>query len=508
MAEYILAHDLGTSSHKCTAFDRHGRIAASASLTYPTHIGHGGEVEQHPSDWWHAVAVTTRKVLDKITPTSIAAISFSGHMMGGCPIGKDGTPLRASLIHADTRSTVLERYVFERVDKDLFYSATGNRIDSHYPLLKMLWLKENEPEIYRSTAYFLQAKDYLAYRMTGQLGVTDFSDASLTGIYNVNEAAWDEAILRELGLEPELLPEILPSASIIGPVSQAAAHETGLLAGTPVVLGGGDGACAAVGAGALEAGDGYINMGTTAWVSKAVRQPLLDEQQRVFTMCGQDADSYHALGTMQTAGAAYEWAVKVIGGGISYAQAEAEASRVPWGSEAIIFLPYLLGERSPIWNPHARGLFFGLDAGHTRGHLLRAVMEGIGYHLRSIADCLDPDRKVKAYQVIGGAARSQVMQHILSTVLETPIRMNEHTVEASSLGAAMMGGVAVGWFADYNEAKLHMLSPGVSCQPDKRGSGVMRKGYLLQQRLYEKLISEYDVLAELKQEWNKQLSQG
>ncbi|CAM4174949.1 FGGY-family carbohydrate kinase [Paenibacillus alkaliterrae] len=511
MAAYLMAHDLGTSSHKCSIFDAEGRLVAGATAVYPTQIRSGGEAEQQPADWWDAVVRTSRQVLERVDAGSIQAVAFGAHMMGVVPVGSGGEVLHPALIHADTRSASLEAGMFERIGEQQLYGITGNRIDSHYPLPKLLWLRENRPEVFRRTAYFIQAKDYLVFRMTGRLGTTDYSDASLTGLFDIGACGWADGILDEFAVPKGRLPDILPSSAIAGSVTAEAAAATGLLAGTPVVIGGGDGSCAALGAGAVRTGDAYIYLGTTAWVSRTAAEPVIDEKRRVFNMCGPDAHSYNVLGTMQTAGAAYEWAVRSFaakeladfeagrGSGESpYEAVEQELRKLPWGANGLVFHPYLMGERSPLWDKDARGTFFGLGIGHTRFDMLRAVMEGISYGLRSIAEVLEQSAAIDRYTVIGGGMRSAVWRSVLSAVLGKPIDVPSQTGEATSLGAAMSAGIAAGMYTGYGDAAAKLRRDMQVTLPDAEGSKVYEEGYRLYNRLYEVLKDEYGALERLR----------
>lgn len=511
MAAYLMAHDLGTSSHKCSVFDVEGKLVAAAAAAYPTQIRSGGEAEQQPADWWDAVIRTTRQVLKQVDAQAIQAVAFGAHMMGVVAVDRSGEVLHPALIHADTRSAALEPALFERIGEQQLYAITGNRLDSHYPLPKLLWLRENRPDVYRRAAYFIQAKDYLVFRMTGRLGTTDYSDASLTGLLDIRSCRWADDILGEFAIPRDRLPDILPSSELAGRVTPEAAAATGLLAGIPVVIGGGDGSCAALGAGAVRPGDAYVYLGTTAWVSRTAEEPVIDGGRRVFNMCGPEAHSYNALGTMQTAGAAYEWAVRSFaakeladaeagcGGGISpYEAAERELRGLPWGANGLLFHPYLMGERSPLWDKNARGTFFGLGIGHTRFDMLRAVMEGISYALRSIAEALEQSAPIERYTVIGGGMRSPVWRSVLASALGKPIAVPLQTGEATSLGAAMSAGIAAGMYADYSDAAAKLRRDLQDILPDPEGHRIYEEGYRQYKRLYEVLREQYGALERLR----------
>ncbi|MBS4221735.1 xylulokinase [Lederbergia citrea] len=495
MGTYILAHDLGTTNHKCTVFCQDGEFIASSSCTYPTFYEKEGIAEQDPYHWWRNVVLTTKKVLSSISPSEIAVITFSGHMNGCLPIDAEGTPLYRSIIHADSRSSQFEHEVFQKIDEDNLYRLTGNRIDSHYTLMKMYWLRKREPDLFKKVAYFLQAKDYLAYKMTGTLGVTDYSDASLTGTLNLSKKVWEELIFSELDLDVKKMPDIVASTEVVGYVSQKAAYETGLLEGIPVVIGGGDGACATIGAGCVNKGEMYINLGTTAWVSKVTDLPFIDPKKRVFNLCDLNPKYYNVLGTMQTAGAAYEWAMKqfstitdwsTLEVDLEFEQFEQQLKKVPAGSNGIMCHPYLLGERSPVWNDSIRGSFFGLSLANNRFDLVKVVLEGVSLSLASIAEILNDKQMVNEVKLIGGGARSKVLIEILSDVLQLSVQLNHKTSEATSLGAAIAGGVGIGMYSSFEEAD-HLIKKGERQDPHKERASLYQNRLSVFKTLYEQV---------------------
>ncbi|ETI67055.1 xylulokinase [Neobacillus vireti] len=495
MSDFILAHDLGTTNHKCVVFHENGDIVASASRPYPTFYSTGGVAEQDPNDWWKNFLDTTAQVLKEIDPKKIAAISFSAHMNGCLPVDRNGQPIIRSIIHADTRSSEIEAEVYEKVCEDRLYEITGNRIDSRYPLLKMYWLKKKHPEIYREASFFLQAKDYLVYKLTGNLEITDYSDASLTGAFNLTSRVWEASLFRDLNLDIAKMPSPVPSTEIVGYVQKSVAIETGLIEGTPVVIGGGDGACATIGAGCVNKEDTYISLGTTAWVSKVVDKPFIDPEKRVFNLCDLNPNYYNVLGTMQTAGGAYEWVIKQFSSIVDwgdmrvipeYEQFEKEMKQVPAGSRGVIFHPYLLGERSPIWNDQARGSFFGLSVDHTRFDMAKAVLEGIALSLGSIEEIMNRTRSTNEIRMIGGLVKSESFIQIITDVLNHPVQVASNASEATSIGAAIAGGVGVGMFPSF-EAASHIMKTGNRFTPNEQHRDLYQKQLEHFKELYNRI---------------------
>jgi len=465
----ILAHDLGTTGDKATLFDRDGRVAATAFAAYPTSFARPNWAEQDPAHWQEALVAATRQLLAeaRVPAEEVAVVSFSGHMNGALVVDEAGTPLRPAILWADQRAAAQAEFIRQRCGDEETYRLTGNRISPAYTAAKLLWIKDNQPGIYRRIHKPVQAKDYAAFLLTGVLA-TDFSDASLTQLFDLGERCWAGPLLDRLELDPALLPPVFPSAHVIGGVTKAAAEATGLRPGTPVVIGGGDGACATVGAGAVRTGDSYNYLGSSAWLALATDRPLLDPKQRTFNLCHLDPTLNVALGAMQAAGAAFDWFGRLLAAvGQSepdYQALDDAAAPVPAGSRGLLFLPYLLGERSPHWNPLARGAFVGLSMAHGRAEMARAVMEGVAFNLRHILDILrGQGAEATAMRLIGGGGKSALWRRILAGVYGLPVEQIGLSAQATSLGAAIAGGVGVGLFPAYTIARS--LAPVAALQP-------------------------------------------
>lgn len=450
----ILAHDLGTTGNKANLFDADGMLLGSAFAGYETAYPQPNWAEQDPNAWWRAVCGTTQQLLAETgcAADAIAAVSFSGQMMGVVPVDSQGNALRSCIIWADQRAQAEAEQIAQRYPADNVYQSSGHRISPAYCAAKILWLRKHQPEIFRQAAYFLIPKDYVVQRLTGAF-VTDYSDASGTLLFALTRHTWDYALLQALDLAPERLPALHKSTDVVGTITPAAAAATGLLAGTPVVIGGGDGACAGVGAGVIEPGDAYCYIGSSSWISISSAQPVLDPQQRTFTFHHLHPERYCPMGTMQAAGGARDWAWQVLGEQGTGGQGSGEttldelAGEVAIGAEGLLFLPYLLGERSPHWNPLARGAFVGLAMPHGRAALARAVLEGVALNLRLILDTLRAQVPgIEAVRLIGGGSKSPLWRQILADCFGVPIHSLELKSEATSWGAAVAGGVGVGLF--------------------------------------------------------------
>ncbi len=471
----ILAHDLGTTGDKATLFDAvTGAVVASVFEAYSTAYPHPNWAEQDPADWRRALYLGTRRLLEQAaaqgdeTPGDIAVISFSGTMNGALAVDADGIPQSSAILWADQRGIAEAELLAARCGEAHVYRTTGTRVTPSCSAAKFLWVQHHQPEIYDRTHVFLQSKDYAAFLLTGVFA-SDYSDASNTNLFDLEARTWATDLIMTAGLDPAKLPPLFPSTAVIGRVTSEAAKLTGLLAGTPVVIGGGDGACATVGAGAVHPGDAYINVGSSAWLAVTARRPLFDPEMRTFNLAHLDPQLVMCLGSMQAAGGAFDWLERLLRddaeGDIHDALSLSAASVSP-GADGLIFLPYLLGERSPYWNPAARGAFVGLTMTHGRPEMARAVLEGVALNLRLILDAFQAQKVgLSAVRLIGGGARSPLWRQILADVLGLPILLPELVTEATSLGAAIAGGVGVGIFDSFTVTD-RFIRTAVAARPE------------------------------------------
>ena len=454
MKKYILAHDLGTSGNKATLYSLDGTLVKSCVATYPLSVSESGTAEQNADDWWRAVCESTRALLDGVQPSDIAAVSFSGQMMGCLCVDRDGAPLRPSLIWADMRSAKEARAIERNLSGDDFYRIIGHRLSPSYSATKLMWVRDHEPWVYEKTYRMLNAKDYIVFRLTGEF-YTEPSDASSTCLMDISTLKWSDTVLSAAGLCRDKLPEIIPSTEIAGRVTKDAAKATGLLEGMPVVMGGGDGSCAAVGCGVVREGSANLCLGTSSWISVATKAPILDPEKKTFTFAHVVPDYYIPTGTMQTGGGALSFAVKTLYGapnGVTpydkadiYRSVNEEVYASPLGAKGLVFLPYLMGERSPRWNDRARGSYVGLTMAHERGDMLRAVMEGVGYNLGIILDTMRKNGStIDSLIAVGGGARNPAFIDILGDILGVSMKVPSDLEEATSMGAAITGAVGIG----------------------------------------------------------------
>lgn len=459
MSKYVIAHDLGTSGNKATLFDEEGKLIASRVASYQTVYAAGNRAEQNPADWWKAIVETTNALLQLVSPADIAGIALSGQMMGCLCVDKKGNPLHPHLLYCDQRSQEEEALLTEKIDPLRFYEITGHRISASYSIEKLMWIRKHLPEVFANTDKMLNAKDYINFRLCGTIA-TDPSDASGTNAYDLNRWAWSDEIIEAAGLNQSLFPEVRSSIDVIGEVTEAAARETGLRKGTPVICGGGDGSCAGVGVGCVAPGSSYNYLGSSSWVALTVEKPVVDEQRRTMNWAHVVPGMLHPSGTMQTAGASYNWMVQqlcqhekaeaALSKGSVYDLIDEQILQSPLGANKLLFLPYMMGERSPRWNVNAKGAFIGLTVGHTHADMLRAVMEGITLNLGLIVNIFRQHVPVENMTVIGGCAQNPVWQQMMADIYQTDIHIPNYLEEATSMGAAILAGIGAGLFKDFS----------------------------------------------------------
>lgn len=495
---YILAHDVGTTGDKATLYDAEGTLVGSRFGPYGTTYPHAAWAEQNPDDWWRAFGAATRGLLHdaRVSPADVACVVFSGQMMGMVAVDGQGRPRHNAIIWADQRSGAQIERVASRIEPRRVYEITGHRLSPSYSAGKMLWLRDHRPDAYAETAVFLQAKDFLAARLTGAF-VTDPSDASSTNLYSLTGGDWSAELLDAFEMPRQKLPEIRPSTAVVGETGAALADETGLRAGTPVVIGGGDGSCAATGAGVIREGVAYNYIGSSSWIGVATPEPILDPEMRTFTWAHLIPGLFTPTGTMQAAGSSYQWARDELAreakraadtlGLSAYEIMNLEVKQSPAGAHGLLYLPYLLGERSPRWNPEARGAFVGLTIRHTHADMLRAVLEGITYNLRVIVEAFQRQgAAISELRVIGGGARGAVWNGIMADVFGLPVARLTLLEEATSLGAAVAGGIGVGLWTDFSQVDA-MVGVERTTHPDAQR-------HALYSTLYEAFNRSYDAL--------------
>ncbi len=445
MGRYLLAHDLGTSGNKATLFTVDGLLVKSVTESYETYYSQGNWAEQDPQDWWNAVCVSSKRLLLDIDPAEIACVAFSGQMMGCLCVDAQGRPLRNHMLYCDLRAEMETQTLVEKVGEDELFSITGNRPSAAYTIEKLMWVKAHQPEIYVKTAKMLNAKDYMNFKLTGRM-VTDYNDASGSNAFDLKSLSWSQMILDAARIDLDKLPEAVPSTEIIGSITPEAYESTGIPVGTPVAAGAGDGGCATVGAGSVAPGHTYCYLGSSSWISTTSTSVLPDPDKKIFTFAHPVPGYYQPCGTMQTAGSAYAWLRSQLASGMEFEDINSIIEESPAGSNGVIFLPYLLGERSPRWNPDTKGAFMGLGLETKQSDIFRSVLEGVSMNLDIILKVMQSGMDISKILLIGGGAQGVLWRQMLADIFGIPVTVPDYLEEATSMGAAIIGGVGCGAF--------------------------------------------------------------
>jgi xylulokinase len=495
----ILVYDIGTTSVKTAIFDAAGTPRASLSVPYKTRYPRPGWSEQDPEQFWEAAVQGTRKILasPEAAGVRIETIGLAGHMNGCLPVDASGRPTYPELIHSDSRSGVQCARLGASFGAEQLYAKTGNPVDVHLSLPKMLWLRDEQREAFDRTAWFLNSKDYLRFKLTGILGITDFSDASLTGIFDVRKRAWERDLIGELGLSESRFPEPRRSVDGGGVLSETAAGILDLPPGIPVSVGGGDAACATRGSGVSGAGEAYMSVGSSAWASMLAEAPVFD--RRIQNFFDLDGERCNICGTVQSAGSAVDWALDLFLGKApeEYRRIEDELSELPPGSDGVMFLPYLMGERTPHWDPSARGVFAGLSLAGGRKQMLRAVYEGVAFALREITDIYgDLSMPIKSFTLLGGGIRSAFWRSMICDVIGRPVLLHPFPTHAIALGAAMAAGVSAGMWRTLKEAAEAIALKQEELFPDGRRFQIYGRYFAVYRDLYRRIKPVFDELGD------------
>ncbi len=505
MEKYLIAHDLGTTGNKATLFSTSGKLIKSITYSYNTNFFNGNWAEQNPLDWWEAVCATNKQLLMGLDTTQVEALAFSGQMMGCVCVDKKGQILRNAIIWADQRSIVEENMIRDKIDEKKFYNVVGHKISASYSMAKLMWIRNNEPHIFKKIHKMLNPKDYIIYRLTGNM-VTDYSDASGTNAFDIVNLKWSEEIIKSVDLDIDLFPDAYPSTHIAGEVTSNIAEECGLAVGTKIVIGGGDGVCASVGAGSIAKNISYNYLGSSSWVSYTSKKPVFDKDMRTFNWVHLIPGYYAPTGTMQAAGNSFDFMKNTICDGLDiiaktsgdnvYDLINNQIASSSVGANGLIFLPYLLGERSPRWNPNARGAFIGLKMEHNKADMMRSTVEGILMNLDIILNIFKKESNITTMNIIGGMAQSEPIRQILADIYGVQVNKLNYLEEATSMGAAVTAGVGTGVLKDFSE--IHkFIKIEEQIQPNMENHKQYDKIKLVFENSYNALTDIYEQLSKI-----------
>ena len=501
MDSLFLGIDVGTTGAKVLLVDTRGSKVAEALHEVPLATPRPLWAEQDPRDWWHAVVRGIREVLARVEGgPAVAAVGLTGQMHGLVLLDEAGEVLRPAILWNDQRTVVECAELTARVGETRVLELTGNPILPGFTAPKIEWVRRNEPEVFARIAHVLLPKDYVRYRLTGEFH-TDVADASGTSLLEVGARAWSSEMLEALGVPLAWMPEVHESPAVCARVSASVAGDCGLVAGTPVVAGAGDQAAQAVGSGIVEEGLVSATIGTSGVVFAASDRYRVDPRGRLHAFCHAVPGQWHLMGVVLSAGGSFRWYRDTVAKleardarsqrVDAYDLLTAAAEKVPAGSDGLIFLPYLTGERTPHPDPHARGAFVGLTLRHGRAHLTRAVMEGVTYALRDSFELMrELGLAFDEVRASGGGANSPFWRQMMADSFETAV-VTTRVTEGAAYGAALLAAVGAGAFSSVEEASSSVVEVLGRLEPDPEASEAYGKGYERYRALYPALAEDF-----------------
>mgnify|MGYP001633247544 FL=1 len=475
--DYLIGIDIGTSGTKAALFDIDGNVIKSSTAEYGMSQPYNGWAEQDPQDWWNAV----QKTLADIWTDGVAGIGLSGQMHGLVMLDEKNEVIRPAIIWCDQRTAAECDEITDIIGRKRLINITANPALTGFTASKIMWVKKHEPEIYAKCRHILLPKDYIRFKLTGEFA-TDVSDAGGMQLLDIKNRCWSDEVAEKLGIDTDMLPKVYESTEI-----------TGYCKGVPVAAGGGDNACAAVGCGIVRSGKAFTTIGTSGVVYAHTDKPMTDPDGRIHTFCAAVPGKWHVMGVTQAAGLSLKWFRENFAAELSYREIDERVNKIPIGSERLLYLPYLMGERTPHLDPFARGVFFGISAMHRKEHFMRAVMEGVAFSLRDCFEVLKENNIViNEMAVVGGGSRSAVWGEMLSGVYNMPVRpLNS---EGAAFGAAILAGVAAGVYKSVETACDKLIH--YPNEIKSVNSTEYEKYYSIYKELYPALKNEYKKLVE------------
>jgi xylulokinase len=488
----LLGIDLGTSGVKVLAIDEKGSTLATAMESYPLIQPKPGWSEQNPDDWWEGVKKAIQKILadPALSNTTVKALALSGQMHGSVFLDNKNEVIRQPLLWNDTRTFLQCQAIKEKIGENSLLKYAGNPALEGFTLPKLLWLRDQEPDNFSRLHTLFLPKDYIVFRLTGRL-CTEVSDAAGTLLFDVKNRCWSKEICEALEVDSSILPEVLESIDVVGTLSHEASRETGLPQKVKVIAGGADNACGAVGNGIVREGIVLASIGSSGVVLAHANEMRHDPQGRIHSFNHSIPHYWYLMGVMLSAGLSMSWLKNDLFKA-DYEAINSEASGVPVGSEGVVFLPYLSGERTPHRDPKARGVFFGLSGIHRPGHLMRSVFEGVSFGLKDSLELIKSlGVKTEQIRVTGGGGKSDLWRRILADVFSSDV-YRVQSDEGPAFGAALLAGVGAGIYKSVEEATDNTVHVGNVTHFDKVNSERYASIYPLFQSLYQTLKPEYD----------------
>ena len=494
---HFLGIDVSTTGSKALLIDEAGAVVATAASPHTLQTPKPLWSEQDPREWWQAVSTSIRAVLQQsgLSGESIVAVGMTGQMHGLVLLDEAGQVLRPAILWNDQRTQPQCDEIHRRIGKARFIRITGNVALTGFTAPKILWVQENEPEVYARAQHVLLPKDYIRYRLTGEYAM-DKADGSGTVLFDLKQRTWSTEVLAALGIPDGWMPPTYEGPECAGRITPEVAALTGLKAGTPVVAGGGDQAAGAVGVGAVEPGVVGLVVGTSGVVFATTPSALIEPEGRLHAFCHAVPGMWHFMGVMLSAAGSLQWYRDTLAPGVSFDDLLREAESVPAGSEGLQFLPYLSGERTPYPDPLARGAWVGLTLRHGRGALTRALLEGVSFGLKDSFTLIQNAGlgEIRQVRASGGGTKGALWRQIMASVLEAEL-VTVNTTEGAAFGAALLAGVGAGAWRDVPAACAATIRITGSTRPDPAQVEAYRKAYPLYRELYPALKPGFDKIA-------------
>jgi len=500
---HLLTIDMGTSAAKATIFSRNFERVATASKDQTTLRPRPGWAEQDPENWWKLVSSAVREALNKsrVDPEDIAVVGVTAQMHGSVPVDKEGNPLMNCIIWAEVRARAEAAELNKKISQ--IPSLRGLTIWAYYTAAKIMWMKKNRPEIYRRIHKVLLPKDYIRFKLVKEFG-TDITDAGGSQMYDRQKGVWNSPLLEAMGISESILPQIGNTADIAGEVTEDAARETGLRQGTPVIFGGGDGGFIRVGLGEIDVGDAYVYLGTAPAAYICVDREIKDTEQVYCTPLPNQPGKWLIGGFNGPTTASMSWYKEELGNleveaaeklGISvYQMMDREAEKINPGSDGLVILPHFQGERTPLYTTDAKATIFGLRLGHTRAHIIRAILESVGYAARSVTEIAEEKygADFSHLRLYGGGAKSKIWRQIMADIFGKPVLIPKET-EVGSLGLAYTAAVGIGWYNNIDEIGIRPNPITAKIQPNPEDSKTYQSMFEIYQRLDHNMMEIYDM---------------
>jgi len=491
----FLGIDVGTGGSRAVLIDSQGAVVAAATVEHaPFASPEIGWAEQNPGDWRRAAFEAIRQVLivENVRAEEIAAIGLSGQMHGAVFLDESDEVLRPSIIWCDQRTEKQCRDLTKRIGAEKLINLVSNPALPNFTLTKMLWVRENEPEIWNQTKSVLLPKDYVQFCLTGDKA-TDVADASGTLMLDVQNRKWSSEIMAAVGMNESLLPELYESAEITGTISAECAAETGLIAGTKVVAGAGDNAAGAIGMGIVQVGSVSATIGTSGVVFAVTDKPSIDLKGRIHTFCHAIPNRWHNTGVTQAAGLSFRWFRDNFAAQESYDDLVEAAAKIPAGADGLLWTPYLMGERTPHIDSLVRASLIGLTASHTKAHTVRAILEGVAFSLRDAIEIFkELNIPIEAIRLGGGGAKSPLWRQIQADVYGQTVETIA-AEEGAAYGAALLAGVGAGAWKTIDQACAETIRVAERIEPNAESVEILNRQYKKYQTIYSSLRSIFQL---------------